>query len=295
MKINGVLIEDATAEAFESPYAKICITGSSNRWVQNTSASIVGCATSIIACGCEAGIEAKGISYKTPDGRDGNDILFFSYKKESLEKELIKRVGQICLPAPTISVFNSLSEGKPFDLGEKIGLFGNGFQHTVNKHGRELIAIPITSGEFLIEKNINIATGIGGANFWIYAKSYEAGLKSAERAVSAIEGLPNLILPFVGGIVASPSRVGSRYKGLTASTQEDFCPTISSDKNPNKRVGDDTGAIFEIIIDATSIEVAKEAIGKAIKSACIDGVNKIGATDFGGKLGAIKIPIRGTL
>jgi formylmethanofuran--tetrahydromethanopterin N-formyltransferase len=190
-------------------------------------------------------------------------------------------------------VFNGLDDGEDFELGKKIGYFGNGFETIVERHGRECVAVPITSGEFIIEKSVKIANGAGGANFWIYAVSQKSGLKSAERAVNAIKGMPGLILPFAGGVVASPSRVGSTYSMLKASTQEDFCPTIGADKNPNRKLPDGVGAIFEIVFDAVSVDVAREAMKAGIEAACGGGVLKIGAASFGGKLGDILIPLRG--
>ncbi|MGC4005972.1 MAG: hypothetical protein QM811_23770 [Pirellulales bacterium] len=42
----------------------------------------------------------------------------------------------------------------------------------------------------------------------------------------ALAALPDVITPFPGGAARSGSKVGSIYKGLTASTAEAFCPTL---------------------------------------------------------------------
>lgn len=293
MEINGTEIEDLSAEAFSSPFARLIVTGRTGGWAYAASHEATGCATSIIDCGCEAGIESTGTGFKTVDGRPGNALLFFAKSRESLESELIKRVGQVCLPTPTVMVFNGLDEGEDFELGKKIGYFGNGFETNVERHGRKCVAVPITSGEFFIENSVKISHGVGGANFWIYAVSQKSGLKSAERAVEAIRSLPGLILPFAGGVVASPSRMGSTYPSLKASTQEDYCPTIDLSKNPERKIPDGVEAIFEIVIDAVSLDVAREAMKVGIEAACGGGVEKIGAASFGGKLGDILIPLRG--
>jgi len=292
MEINGVPIEDTSAEAFEAPFARLVVTGTSGKWAGEAADRAVGCATSIIDCGCEAGIEARREDFKTVDGRPGHELLFFARSRRKLETELIRRIGQVCLPAPTVMVFNGLEEGDDFELGVKIGYFGNGFERVEKRHGRDCVVVPITAGEFVLEKNVKIGKGVGGANFWIFSASRKAGLKAAERAVSAIRDMPGLILPFAGGVVASASRVGSRYSFLTASTQEDYCPTIDAKKNPTRKLPKGVEAVFEIIIDAVSIEAARSAMKAGIEAACGGGVVKIGAADFGGKLGDIKIPLR---
>jgi formylmethanofuran--tetrahydromethanopterin N-formyltransferase len=293
MEINGVVVEDMSAETFSAPFARLIVTARTGGWAYAAAQEATGCATSIIDCGCEAGIESAGAGFKTVDGRPGHSLLFFAKSKKMLERELVRRVGQVCLPTPTVMVFNGQGEGDDFELGKKIGYFGNGFESRVEKFGRKCVAVPITSGEFVIEKSVKISQGVGGANFWIYAASQKSGLKSAERAVEAIRGMPGLILPFAGGVVASPSRFGSTYSTLKASTQEDFCPTIGADKNPNRKLPDGVGAVFEIVIDAVSLEVARKAMKAGIEAACIGGVVKIGAASFGGKLGDIFIPLRG--
>ncbi|MDH5543351.1 MAG: formylmethanofuran--tetrahydromethanopterin N-formyltransferase [Nitrospinota bacterium] len=293
MEINGVSIDDVSAEGFRSPFARLYFTGRNGKWAREASVKAVGCATSIIGCGVEAGIEARGENFKTPDARPGDALLFFAKRREKLEKELIKRVGQVALPTPTVMVFNCLDEGDPWELGKKIALFGNGFEHEEKRHGRDCVVVPITSGEFVMEKSIRIGEGIGGANFWIYASSQKSGLKAAEKAVSAIEPLAGLVLPFAGGVVASASRVGSRYSFLKASTQEDYCPTIDVKKNPGRKLEKGIEAVFEIVLNAVSLEVARTAMKAGIEAACSGGgVVKIGAANFDGALGDIHIPLR---
>jgi formylmethanofuran--tetrahydromethanopterin N-formyltransferase len=204
-------------------------------------------------------------------------------------------VGQVLLPTPTVSVFNGLETGDDFDLGTKIGFFGNGFQKDEKKHGRDCVSIPVTSGDFLLEKKVKFGKGVGGANFWIYAASQKAGLKSAEKAAEAIAGIPGLILPFAGGVVGAASRLGSKYPFLTASTQEDYCPTIPADKNPARKLTKGVEAVFEIVIDATTLDIAKQALKAGITAACSGGVVRIGAANFEGKLGNINIPLHSLL
>ena len=295
MEINGVTIEDTHAEAFAMPFARLVVTGRSGKWASESATAAVGCATSIIGCGCEAGIEARRDDFKSPDGRPGHELLFFARTGEKLEKELIKRVGQALLPAPTVAVFNGLASGADYALGTKIGFFGNGFQKEEKRHNRDCVSIPIASGEFLLEKTVKIGAGTGGANFWIFASSQKTGLRAAEKAAEAIAVMPGLILPFAGGVVAAPSRVGSKYDFLSASTQEDYCPGIPENKNPSRKLPKGVEAVFEIVVDAVDMETAQKAMAAGIRAACAGGVVKIGAANFGGKLGDLKIGLHAVL
>ncbi|HEY7690173.1 MAG TPA: formylmethanofuran--tetrahydromethanopterin N-formyltransferase, partial [Dongiaceae bacterium] len=55
MNINGVAIEDTFAEAFGMAATRLIITADSLAWAHVAAASFSGFATSVIACGCEAG------------------------------------------------------------------------------------------------------------------------------------------------------------------------------------------------------------------------------------------------
>ena len=66
MIINGVEIEDTFAEAFGMKATRVVITAHNLRWAHHAAAAMTGFATSVIACGCEAGIECD--LAQTPDG-----------------------------------------------------------------------------------------------------------------------------------------------------------------------------------------------------------------------------------
>ena len=56
MKINGLAIENTFAEAFNMKASRIIVTADNIKWAKNAAASFTGFATSVIACGIEAGI-----------------------------------------------------------------------------------------------------------------------------------------------------------------------------------------------------------------------------------------------
>jgi formylmethanofuran--tetrahydromethanopterin N-formyltransferase len=113
-------------------------------------------------------------------------------------------------------------------------------------------------------------------------------LAAARRAAEAVAGLPGVIAPFPGGVCRSGSKVGSKYKGLVASTAEAYCPTLR--KRAQSELVDGAQCAYEIVIDGANQAAVAEAMQAAIEAAAGDGVLAIGAGNYGGKLG--KYPIR---
>ena len=66
-----------------------------------------------------------------------------------------------------------------------------------------------------------------GGNLWFMGASTSTRrLAAAERGTTAVAKTPGVIMPFPGGIAASGSKAGSRYKFTIASTYESYCPTL---------------------------------------------------------------------
>ena len=59
MKINRLAIENTFAEAFNMKASRIIVTADNIKWAKNAATSFTGFATSVIACGIEAGIERQ--------------------------------------------------------------------------------------------------------------------------------------------------------------------------------------------------------------------------------------------
>ena len=78
LSIDGVTIEDTFAEAFGMRATRLIVTAVDRNWARNAALSATGFATSVIACGCEAGIERELARRETPDGRPGVAILIFA-------------------------------------------------------------------------------------------------------------------------------------------------------------------------------------------------------------------------
>lgn len=284
MQINGVEIEDTFAEAFGMFGARVLITAQNEKWVLHAARSMTGFATSVIACGCEASIENLVGADETPDGRPGVNVLIFTVSEKSLEEQLLKRIGQCIMTSPTSACFNNLNGEKMLSAGKKLRFFGDGFQTSKLLGERRFWRIPVMEGEFLVEESFGLQQAVGGGNFLILAKNVGSALEASERAVEAIGKIRNVIAPFPGGVVRSGSKVGSKYKFLKASTNIAYCPTIRSLVKSELPKG--VNSVLEIVIDGLDEESIKKAMRVGIEAACaVDGVAKISAGNYGGKLG----------
>lgn len=291
MEINGIAIEDTFAEGFPIKMARVLITAVTERWAIEAAREATGFGTSVIGCPAEAGIECIVSGDETPDGRPGVNILICNMGYKNLENSLLFRVGQCVLTAPTTSAFSGMPQAeKQFDTGRKLKFFGDGFEKQVEMYGKSVWTIPRMSGDFIVEQSFGAVDGIAGGNFLILAQNQSAGLMAAEAAVDAIGKVKGTITPFPGGVVASGSKVGSKYKFLKASSNTAFCTSLREDGVCT--LAEDISSVFEIVING----VSKEAIGAAMKAginaACrVPGVLKISAANYEGKLGTHQFPL----
>jgi len=292
MEINGVQIEDTFAEGFPIKLARVQITAVTEHWAMEAAREATGFGTSVIGCSAEAGIECIVGGDETPDGRPGVNILICNMGYKNLETSLLFRIGQCVLTAPTAAAFSGMPDAeKQFDTGKKLSFFGDGYQKQAEVCGRNVWKIPLMSGDFVVEQNFGAIDGIAGGNFLILAQNQAAGLMAAEAAVNAIGKIKGTITPFPGGVVASGSKVGSRYKFLKASTNTAFCTSLREDGVCT--LAEDVSAVFEIVINGVSKEAISAAMKAGINAAChVPGVLKIGAANYEGKLGTHQFPLR---
>lgn len=283
MQIGGVRIVDTFAEAFPMWAARAVITAVTPEWARIAAETASGYATSIVGCNCEAGIDGMLAPGQTPDGRPGAAVLFFSVSKEALETAVLSRLGQAVMTAPTTALFDGLPEGERIAMGNKLRYFGDGFQASKCIAGKRYWRIPVGDGEFLVEEHLSAVKGVGGGNFLILGQNEADALEAAARAAAAVKAVPGALAPFPGGICRSPSKVGSRYRGLRASTNDSFCPTLRSRAAAGLPAG--CRAVYEIVIDGLDEEAVKNAMRAGILAACGRGVLEISAGNYGGKLG----------
>ncbi len=287
MIVNGIVVDDAYAEAFDMKATRLIITAQNLEWAYHAARSATGFATSVIGCGCEAGIERELSAEDTPDGRPGISVLLFAVSTKELIKQLERRVGQCILTSPTSAVFAGVEGGEPLPLGKYLRFFGDGFQVSKLIGGRRYWRIPVMDGDFLIQDTTHMVSGVGGGNFLVLAESQAQALAACEAAVAAMRLVPNVIMPFPGGIVRSGSKVGSKYPALRASTNDAFCPTIRG--VTETQLSPDVGAVLEIVIDglrAADVAAAmRSGLQVILQRGASSGIRRLSAGDFGGKLG----------
>ena len=273
--------------------SRLIITAESKYWLKKAVDSMTGFATSVIACGCEGGIEKEIPPSKTPDGRLGMTVLIFAMNRENLAKQVLRRVGQCILTTPTTACFSGLETDEKINLGNAIRYFGDGFQISKRINNKKFWRIPVMEGEFVIEDKTSVTSGIGGGNILIIGTSNKEVLKAGEAAVKEMKKINNIILPFPGGIVRSGSKVGSKYKNLIASTNNAYCPTLKGITKTS--LGEDIECVLEIVIDGINEKDIALAIKKGINVICKKfnkGIKSISAGNYGGKLGPFHFHLR---
>ena len=283
--VQGVEIEDTFAEAFSMWGARILITAVNAKWAREAAVQMKGFATSIIACGCEAGIEME--LTETPDGRPGISVLLFARSKDMLVEQLVNRIGQCVLTCPTTACFNGLSDAEQVPVGAQLRFFGDGFQSSKVMDGRRYWRIPVMEGEFLVEEKFGVQPAVGGGNILILGNDHAVTLQAAELAAEAMRCVSGIILPFPGGLVRSGSKVGSRYKFLGASTNDAYCPSLRG--QVTSALPEGVNSVLEIVIDGLDVSAIEQATRVGIHAACIPGIRRISAGNYGGRLGKYKI------
>ena len=286
--INGIFVDDTFAEAFGMSGTGIIITADTMKWAKIAAVTATGFGTSVIGCGAECGIDRELSPDETPDGRPGVRILMFGFSPVALVPQVKNRIGQCVLTSPGSACFAGLEGPTKIGLGKAPRFFGDGFQTAKKLGDSRYWRVPVMDGEFVIEENTAVTTeAVGGGNMLIVGTDRAGLLEATEAAVDAIAKIDDVITPFPGGIVRSGSKVGTKYKGMFASTNDAFCPTLRGVTKSELTPG--TLAVLEIVIDGLTSQKVADAMRVGLK-AVLDvgakkGVTRITAGNYGGKLG----------
>src|SRR2546422_398656 len=177
--------------------ARLIVTAETPAWALTAGQMTTGYAASVIGCDAEAGIERTLSSEETPDGRPGVSLLLFAFNRDALQKAVVNRVGQCILTCPTTACYNGLPvvKDKTLRVGGNLRFFGDGWQFSKKLEGRRYWRLPVMDGEFVCEDFFGTQKGVAGGNFLILADSLPAALAAAEKAVTAIRSVSNVILP----------------------------------------------------------------------------------------------------
>jgi len=295
MKVNGIEIDDTFAEAFGMAGTGVVITADTMKWARIAATTMAGFGTSVIGAGAEVGIDRELSPAETPDGRPGVRVLLFGFSPDAAAAQLKTRVGQCVLTSPGSACYAGVESEKRIGLGQGPRFFGDGFQTAKRLGNRRFWRVPVMDGEFVIEETTGVVTeAVGGGNLLILGNDRAGLLETTEAAVEAIGTVPDVITPFPGGIVRSGSKVGSKYKGAIASTNDAFCPTLRG--RVKSEVGPDTIAVLEIVIDGLTSDSVAQAMKVGLKTVldqgAAKGVTRVTAGNYGGKLGQYHYKLR---
>jgi formylmethanofuran--tetrahydromethanopterin N-formyltransferase len=291
MELNGTHIEDTFAEAFGMRYTRLVVTAADEYWLDAALREFTGYSSSVIACDAETGVDERLAASATPDGRPGASVLVFGFSSDALAKSVPNRVGQCLMTCPTTAVYNGLVEAETrIPLGKTIRFFGDGYQKSKQIAGRRYWRIPVMDGEFLVDDVVGVERGVAGGNMIVQSVDQVAGLAAVRRATEAIWRLAGVITPFPGGVARSGSKVGSRYKGLKASTSDPYCPTLRG--RVTSKLHADANCAYEIVVDGVSEAAVGAAMAAGLRAATGPGIVAITAGNYGGKLGKFHFHLR---
>ena len=210
--------------------------------------------------------------------------------KESLAKRLVERVGQCVMTCPTTACYNGLAAETTVEVGGQLRYFGDGHQASKSLGHHRFWRIPVMDGEFLVDESFGIQRAVGGGNILILAKNSKAALRAARAAVSAMQAVAGVILPFPDGVVRSGSKVGSKYKTLIASTNDSYCPTLKG-VVADSALSAEVNCVLEIVIDGLDEAAVREAMRVGLQAAAKPGILEISAGNYGGNLGQFKFDL----
>jgi formylmethanofuran--tetrahydromethanopterin N-formyltransferase len=290
-------IEDTYAEAFDGLYSRVIVTAD-HREVLKRAAEDATATPSIVIGRTEGGIEKWLGTKETLDGRRGVILQFWGGIDESkpleesvkkFEKELSYRIRQDILVKPFTTLFNALP--KPYGkigMMERVGHCGDGFEWTEKLYGRNMIVIPLMVSNFQIEEELGYARGVMGANFWYMCKTEQAVMEAGKKALDSIHQVLGVITPF--DVCSAGSKPETNFPSIGPTTNHLYCPSLKEKLGEESKVPEGVNYIPEIVINGTSLEAVKKAMRVGIESTSnVEGVIRISAGNYGGKLGRHKI------
>jgi formylmethanofuran--tetrahydromethanopterin N-formyltransferase len=145
--------------------------------------------------------------------------------------------------------------------------------------------------DFIVERYLGYAHGVMGANFWIMCKTKEALKRAGGKALEAIHKVNGVVTPF--DVCSAGSKPETRFPWIGPTTNHPYCPSLNSRLGKVSLVPKGVRYVPEIVINGVSIEAVKEAMKAGIVAAAeVEGVLRISAGNYSGKLGEFKIHLR---
>jgi len=295
------LIEDTYAEAFSGLYCRLLVTADDEETVKKAADDATATPSGVIGR-LDSGVERLFGKNETPDNRKGAMLQFWKGLDRGkpledmlnrFEKELSYRIRQDILVKPFTAVFDALTvkpEGK-MDMMERVGHCGDGYEWEEQRYGKKMIVVPIMVPDFLIERFIGYARGIAGGNFWYMCKTKKQVVDGGKKALEAIHQVEGVTTPF--DVCSAGSKTETRYPLIGPTTNHPYCPSLKRKLKDVSKVPEGVNYVPEIVINGISIDAVRKAMKVGIEAALsVDGVVKISAGNYGGKLGDNKINLK---
>ena len=295
-----VEIEDTYAEAFEGLYFRILVTADDEETLRKAGEDATA-TPSIVIGRIEGGVERYLGKDETPDGRLGVILQFWAAfeKDKPLDKVVSKfyrefsyRIRQDILVKPFTAVFDAC----PYPIGkvdamERIGHCGDGYEWIENLYSREMIIVPVMVPDFKIERYLRYGRGVTGGNFWYMCETKEAVMEAGKKALEAIHKVEGVVTPF--DICSAGSKTETKFPEIGPTTNHPYCPSLKGRLGGASKVPEGVNYIPEVVINGITLESVIKAMKIGIEAASkVDGVVKISAGNYGGKLGDYKIYLR---
>jgi len=294
------VVEDTFAEAFKGIFCRVIVTADDsetlNRAVEDSTAT-----PSVVVGRTEGGVERYLSEKETPDGRVGALLQFwgeinpektFEKSLEKFEKELSYRIRQDILVKPFTAVFDALpdAEGR-LDMMERVGHCGDGYEWVERRFGREVIVVPLMVPDFVIERQIGYACGVMGGNFWVMCQSKQALNVAGKKALRAVGGVSGVVAPF--DVCSAGSKPETHFPLIGPTTNHLYCPSLKKRLGRESLVPDGVNFIGEIVVNGVSLDAVKQAVKAGIEAVLnVEGVVRVSAGNYGGKLGEYKISLK---
>jgi formylmethanofuran--tetrahydromethanopterin N-formyltransferase len=299
--VKKTVIEDTYAELFDGLYCRVIVTADDAETLRKAAEDATATPSGVIGR-LDSGTESWLSKKETPDKRKGAILQFwkgldkgksFEDMVRRFEKEFSYRIRQDILVKPFTAVFDASSvkpEGK-FDMMERVGHCGDGFEWEKKLYGRSMIVVPIMVPDFHIERHIGYARGIAGGNFWYMCETKKAVMDAGKKALDAISKIEGVITPF--DVCSAGSKTETKFPLIGPTTNHPYCPSLKKKLGEVSKVPKGVGYIPEIVINGISLQAVKKAMKAGISAAFrVDGVVRISAGNYGGKLGDYKIYLR---
>jgi formylmethanofuran--tetrahydromethanopterin N-formyltransferase len=193
---------------------------------------------------------------------------------------------------PFTALFDALPKAEgTFDMLERVGNCGDGYEWEEKRFGRQMIIVPIMVPDFQIERYIGYARGISGGNFCYMCRTKKSLFEAGKRALEAINDVEGVITPF--DVCAAGSKTETKYPLIGPTTNHPYCPSLKKQLDKESLVPKNIKYVPEIVINGTSLGAVKRAMKVGIKATSdVEGVISVSAGNYGGKLGKYKIYLR---